>query len=174
MKSIDDLARALDGRHVLDVDESEINAAANLLTDANDYARSAALAGSGRLLPLLMRSQHAPVSALVAVTFPVVYRELANADEPPDLLKFFLFSDWGRCKSARYELVSAFLGSAVWAPGDLALTSCRCGDIGKIFRQVANSYGGDAYLKLVAGDLKRLHAECRRAVAKAISDIRSD
>lgn len=174
MMSVDDLARALSGRFVLDVDESAINAAANLLTDANDHARSAALTACGRLLPLLMRSQHAPVSALVAVTFPVVYREFARVDELPNLLKFFPFSDWGRCKSARYELVSAFLGSAVWAPGDLALTSCRCGDIGKIFRQVANSSGGDAYLKRVLGDLEYLHAECRRAVAKAISNIKSD
>jgi hypothetical protein len=174
MVSVDDLARALDGRHVIDVDDSAINAAANLLADANDYARSAALAASGRLLPLLMCSQQAPVSALVAVAFPVVYREYAKADDIPDLLKFFPFTDWGRCKSARHGLVSAFLGSSVWAPGDLALTSCRCGDIGKIFRHVANSYGGDAYLNRVLGDLGYLQAECRNSVKKVISDIRSD
>ncbi|KMZ11524.1 hypothetical protein BHUM_05615c [Candidatus Burkholderia humilis] len=126
LAAVDDLAHALDGRHVIDVDNSAINAAANLLADANDYAWSAALAASGRLLPIFMRSQQAPVSALVAVAFPTVYREYAKANDIPDLLKFVPFMDWDRCRSARHELVSAFLGSAVWAPGDLALTSCRC------------------------------------------------
>jgi len=168
--SIDDLARALDGRRVIDVDGSAINAAANLLADAHDYARSAALAASGRLLPLLMRSQQAPVSTLVAVAFPMVYREYAKADDISELLRFFPFTVWGKCKSARHELVSAFLGSSVWAPRDFALTSCRCGDIGKIFRHVANSYGGDAYLKRVLSDLGSLQPECSNAVEKVIFD----
>lgn len=173
MAAVDDLAWALDGRHVIDLDVSAINAAADLLADANHHAGSAALAASGRLLPLLMRSRQAPVSALVAVAFPAVYQEYAKADDVPDLLKFVPFVDWDRCKSARHELVSAFLASSAWAPGDLALTSCRCGDIGKIFRRVANSYGGDAYLNRVLSDLGYLQAECRSAVEKAISNIRS-
>ena len=174
MGAVDDLARALDGRHVIDVDGSAINAAANLLADANHHAWPAALAASGRILPLLMRSRREPVSPLVAVAFPAVYREYAKADEIPDLLKFIPFVDWDRCKSARHELVSTFLASSAWAPGDLALTSCRCGDIGKIFRRVAKSYGGEAYLSRVSGDLGHLQSKCRNAVEKAISDIRSD
>ena len=171
--AVDDLARALDGRHVIDVDNCAINAAANLLADANNHAWSAALAASGRLLPLLMRSQQAPVSALVAVAFPAVYREYAKADDIPDLLKFVPFMDWDRCKSARHELVSAFLASSVWVPGDLALTSCRCGDVNKIFKRVSNSFGGNAYITRVLSDLGHLPAECRDAVEAAISDIRS-
>ncbi|MGN4068061.1 hypothetical protein ACS0Y7_25930 [Burkholderia gladioli] len=171
--AVDDLAWALDGRHVIDIDDSAIRAAANLLADANDYAWSAALAASGRLLPLLMRSRHVPVSPLVAVAFPAVYREYAKGDDIPDLLKFMPFMDWDKCKSARHELVSAFLGSSVWAPADLALTSCRCKDIAKIFRHVANRYNGQGYLDRVLSDLGYLQAECRDAVEKAISDIRS-
>lgn len=171
--AVDDLARALDGRHVIDVDNSAINAAANLLADASNHAWPAALAASGRLLPLLMRSQQAPVSTLVAVAFPVVYREYAKAEDIPDLLKFVPFMDWDRCKSARFELVSAFLGSSVWAPGDLALTSCRCGDVNKIFKRVSNSFGGNVYITRVLSDLDHLPAECRNAVEAAISDVRS-
>lgn len=112
-----------------------------------------------------------PVSALVAVAFPTVYREYAKADDIPDFLKFMPFVDWDRCRSARHELVSAFLSSSAWAPGHLALTSCRCGDIGKIFGRVANSYDGDAYLNRVLNDLGYLPVECRNAVEKAIADI---
>ncbi|ESZ06342.1 hypothetical protein X735_31475 [Mesorhizobium sp. L2C085B000] len=174
MGAVDDLARALEGRHVIDVDASAIDAAANLLADANHHAWSAALAASGRILPLLMRSTREPVSPLVAVAFPAVYREYGKADEIPDLLKFIPFVDWDRCKSARHELVSTFLASSAWAPGDLALTSCRCGDIRKILRRVAKSYGGDAYLSRVSGDLGHLDSNCRNAVEKAVSEIRSD
>jgi len=110
----------------------------------------------------------------VAVAFPAVYQELGRTNDVPDILKFIPFVDWDRCKSARYELVSAFLSSSIWAPADLALTSCRCGDIGKIFHRVAKSHGGEAYLNRVAGDLGQLPPECRNAAAKAIADIRSD
>jgi len=171
--AVDDLAHALYGRYVIDVDNFAIDAAANLLADANDYAWPAALAASGRLLPLLMRSQQAPVSALVAVAFPPVYRECAKANGIPDLLIFVPFMGWDRCRSARHELVSAFLESPVWAPGDLALTSCRCGDVQKIFKRVSKSLRGDAYLSRVLSDLDHLQAECRDAVETAISDIRS-
>ncbi|WP_250491122.1 hypothetical protein [Caballeronia sp. INML2] len=58
---MDDLARASDARHVTDVGNSAINAAENLLADANDYVWSASLAASGRPLPILVRSQQAPV-----------------------------------------------------------------------------------------------------------------
>jgi hypothetical protein len=75
---------------------------------------------------------------------------------------------------ARNELVSAFLASPTWAPADLALTSCRCEDTGKIFRHVAKSYGGEAYLNRIAGDLRQLPPNCRNAAENAIADIRSD
>ncbi len=174
MASIDDLARALDGRHMIDVDSIAIDAAANLLADATHHAWPAALSASGRILPLLMRSTRIPVSPLVAVAFPAVYGELAKADDVPDMFKFVPFVDWDRCKSARHELVSAFLSSTIWAPADLALTSCRCGDIGKIFRRLAKSYGGHAYLNRLSGELERLTPKCRTAVEKAISDIKLD
>lgn len=171
--AVDDLARALNGRYVIDVDNFAIDAATNLLADANDYAWPAALAASGRLLPLLMRSQQAPVSALIAVAFPAVYRECANANGIPDLMIFVPFMGWDRCRSARHELVSAFLESPVWAPGDLALTSYRCGDVRKIFKRVAKSPRGDEYLSRVLSDIGHLQAECRNAIEMTISDIRS-
>lgn len=174
MAAVDDVARALEGRYGIDIDGAAINAAAELLTDANHFAWPAALAASGRILPLLMRSKRDPVSPLVAAAFPAVYREFGRAHDVPDILKFIPFVDWDRCKSARYELVAAFLASPKWAPGDLALTSCRCGDIGKIFRRVAESHGGSAYLNRVLGELEQLPAKCRNDVEKAISDIRLD
>lgn len=171
--SVDNLANALNGRHRIDVDEPAITAVANLLADATHHAQSAAFVASRLLLPLLMRSQTAPVSRLIAVAFPVVYQEYAKADDIPELLKFVPFVYWDQRKSARRDLVSAFLGSSVWAPGDLALTSCRCGEVARIFEHVADSFGGEAYLKRVLNDLETVRYDCRQAVEKAITGVMS-
>lgn len=173
LEAVDDIARAVDGRYVIDIDAPAIGAFAALLADASHFAWPAALAASGRILPLLMRSGREPVSPLVAAAFPVVYRELAKADDVPDILKFVPFIDWDRCKSARYELVSSFLSSPTWAPGDLALTTCRCGDMGLIFRRVAKSYGGKEYIDRVVADLGRLSVPCRQEVEDMIAHLRA-
>lgn len=174
MAAVYDLACVLDSRHVIDVDIPAIYATTNLFADAAHYVSSESRAACGRILPLLMRSTQAPVSALVAVAFPVVYREYANGNEISEVMKFVPFLDWDRCKSARRELVSAFLLSSVWTPGDLALTSCRCGDVKRIFRRVAKTYDGRVYLGRVLGDLGHLPAECRITVENIVSDINSD
>ena len=91
----------------------------------------------------------------------------------PNLLKFVPFLDWDRCKAARHELVSAFM-SSTWAPGDLALTACRCGDVDKILRRTAKSYGGDFDINRIADDIGRLPDACREMVERSLSAIRSD
>jgi hypothetical protein len=102
----------------------------------------------------------------------MIYRELRRKDDVPDLLKFVPFFDWDRCKAARQELVSAFLTSR-WAPGDLALTACRCDDVSRILNRTVKAHGGEDYLNRVSDDLARLPAACRDPVEKAIAAIRS-
>ncbi|MDN5925491.1 MAG: hypothetical protein L0I29_00255 [Hyphomicrobiales bacterium] len=125
------------------------------------------------LLPLLLRSWRAPVSAMVAATFPSIYRELAKEADVPELLKFVPFFDWDRCKTARRELVDAFIASTVWKPGDLALTACRASDVGKILRRAAKTYGGEGYIERVSADLSRLPGPCREKANRVIETIRS-
>jgi hypothetical protein len=76
---------------------------------------------------------------MIAAAFPPLYRELAKADDLPELFKFIPFLDWDRCKAARHELVDAFM-SSTWPPSDLALTACRANDVGKILRRAAKRY----------------------------------
>lgn len=171
--AIGELARALDARYAMDLDGGAIDAFAALLGEAAKSNPGAALEAAGRILPLLMRSRREPVSGLVAVAFPMVYRELAKKDEVPDLLKFVPFFDWDRCKTARQELVYAFMASS-WAPGDLARTACLCQDVGKILRRAAKAFDGDAYIARIASDLSRLDGQCRSKVERTISNIRSD
>lgn len=172
--AIDEIARLLDERRAMDLDADAFRSCASLLTDAGQISQTTALSASGRLLPVLMRSRQAPASELLAAAFPMVYRELAaKDDEISDFLKFIPFVDWDRCKSARHELVGAFLSSS-WAPGDLALIACRCDELGKLLRRTAKAYGGEAYLERMAQDLSRLPEACRASVERGIMRLRSD
>jgi GTPase-associated protein 1, N-terminal domain type 1 len=173
VSAMGEVGQILRDRRAFDLDAAAAEACANLLFEAEKAAPRAALAAAGHLLPMLMGQRKDPVSMLIAAAFPLIYRELAKKDDVPDLLKFIPFFDWDRCKAARQELVSAFLSSS-WAPGDLALTACRCNDLGKILRRTAKSYGGDNYIVRVEADLSRLPDGCRKPAAQIISSIRSD
>jgi hypothetical protein len=172
--SIAELARALCDRRTLDLDQVASEACAYLMFEAETTVPKAMLDASGRLMPVLMRHPRAPVSLMVAAAFPMVYRELAKEGDVPDLLKFIPFLDWDRCKAARHELVSTFMSSSSWSPTDLALTACRCREVGKILRRAAKSYSGEEYIERLAKEIGRLPDECRGTVERTISNIRSD
>ncbi len=171
--SITQVAQVLQSRRSFDLDAAAAEACAHFLYEAEKVTPGAAVASAGYLVPMLMRQGRNPVSPMIAAAFPIVYRELAKQDDVPDLLKFFPFLDWDRCKVARQELVSAFMSSK-WAPGDLALTACRCEDVGKILRRTAKALGGGAYLARVAADLSSLPDSCRKSVEKVISTIEAE
>ncbi|MNZ21006.1 hypothetical protein D3C78_380710 [compost metagenome] len=171
--AIDEIARALKGRHVLDLAEAANDACARLILDAEKTSRKATVDAAGWLIPSLLSARRQPVSILIAALFPIIYRELSKADDLPDLLKFVPFFDWDRCKTARRELVDAFMSSS-WRAGDLALTAYRCSDVAKILKRVARAYGGEEYLERVENDLGRLDDEGRRLVKCTIDLIRSD
>lgn len=171
--AIDEIACALQGRHRIDLTEEANDACARLMFDAEKTSHTALVDAAGRLIPLLLRAGRQPVSLMIAALFPMIYRELAKADDVPDLLKFFPFFDWDRCKTARRELVDAFMSSS-WHAGDLALTACRCGDVALILKRVAKSYGGAEYLARIENDLGRLNDDERRVVIRTIAEIRSD
>ena len=174
LNCIDELARTLEGRYTVDLDTPAAEACAQLLLDANVVDPDASVRASGRILPMLLRSRRKPVSVLIATTFPFVYRELGNEDRAPNLIELMLFVEWDRRKTARKKLVDAFLSSSVWAPGDLALTACRCLDVERILKRTAKSIGGEAYLERLEADLQRLPTDCKELIQLAISDIRSN
>ena len=159
--AIEDLAEELAIRSPFDLTEVGAAACAALFWDARAVNSTGLLNGAGRLLPVLLRSGHLPVSAIIAATFPLIYRELAKEDDVPNVFKFVPFLDWDRCKAARHELVKTFLESNVWRAGDLALTACRSMDVRKILEQVAKSSRGETFIARIDADLERLPSSCR-------------
>lgn len=170
--AIEEVARALESRHAIEFDRAAADSCAEFLWDARGPNSLSLLRASGRLLPKMLHARHAPVSAVIAATFPSVYRELAKEDEVPNLLKFVPFFDWDRCKAARRELVDAFLASPTWRPADLALTACRSSDVDRIVGRLARSSGGEIYIGRLRDELANLPAGCRDQVTRTISRIR--
>lgn len=171
--AVAEIARALQGRHAIDLTELANDACANLMFDAEKTSRKELIDAAGWLMPSLLSARRQPVSLMIAALFPTIYGELAKTDDVPDLLKFVPFFDWDRCKAARHELVEAFM-SSTWKAGDLALTACRCGDVAKILKRVASSSGGEEYLTRIEGDLERLDNNGQRLIMRTIAEIRSD
>ena len=170
--SIVELAQTICDRRTIDLTAAATEACAHLMFEAEKAAPKALLNAAGHILPMLMQHRRDPVSLMIAAAFPMVYRELAKEDDVPNLLKLFLFLDWDRCKAARQGLVDAFMSSS-WPPADLALTAWRCGDVDKILRHVAKSYGGEGYIERIAKEVGRLPDDCRSMVEWTISNIRS-
>jgi hypothetical protein len=171
--SIAEVAQVLRDRRGFDLDGAAAEACAAFLFDAEKVAPKALLTASGHLLPMLLRSRNRPVSLMIAATFPSIHRELAKADEVPDIFKFIPFLDWDRCKAARHELVDAFMSSS-WPPRDLALTACRANEVTRIILRVIKQNGGEAYAKRIASDLNGLPEKCQKAVNTAIGQVRSN
>jgi hypothetical protein len=168
--SIDEIALALQGRQYFDLTEAAYDACARLFFEAEKLHKPGLIEAAGRLVPLLLRARQQPVSLLIAALFPVIYRELSKEDDVPELLKFFPFFDWDRCKAVRRELVDAFISSS-WPPGNLALTAYRCGDVSRILKRVVTSYDGVKYLSRLEKDLDRLGNEAQRVVRRNIAEI---
>jgi hypothetical protein len=171
---VDEIASTLHKRFIIDLTEAAYDACAWLMLDAEKkMPRSVLVDAASLLIPSLLRAHRQPVSFLISALFPIAYQELAKSNDNPELKTLFFYFDWDRCKTARNEIVRAFMLSS-WRPGNLAIIACRCGDMAKIFKQVARSYGGEEYLIRIKNDLSQLADDDRNQVKNLITEILAD
>jgi len=164
------IAESIMGRKVLDLSYEGANAAGRLLWDASigncpGFARVAAT-----LLPFAMRERRQPASALIAATFPSVYRGLQQESTPDFLSLMFPFLDWDRCKIARRELATGF-SSSEWLATDIALAAARAGDATRILRVVARSHNGRSAILALERDIDAIQLPWRLTVQAALAEI---
>lgn len=173
LSSIEDIAKAMLNRPSFDLSDEAVTAWASMMLDAERSNPKGLLRAAGHLIPVLLRLRTKQVSPMIAAAFPAIHRELAKADDVPDLFRFVPFLDWDRCKAARNELVDAFMSSS-WPARDLALTACRADEVGRILARLAKQHGGKSYLKRMAVELNNLPSNCRSKVEAEISQILDD
>lgn len=166
---VDEIARLLQRRRVVNLGEDANDAGASLMFDAENTPRVALIDTASILVPSLLNAHRQPVSLMISALFPIVYQELARSNNVPERLNKFFF-DWDRCKTARNELIVAFM-SSFWKAGDLALTACRCNDVTKMLKHVAKSYGDEGYLIRIENDLDKLDTDRQRFVTRSIVEL---
>jgi len=171
VKGVADLADALEGRNELDIKTEGANALAEMLNSANKLNSRALITASLRLMPLLLRSTRQPVSSVISVIFPIIYKELAEHDSVPGVFKYFQFFDWDRCKVARRELVDAFVSSRVWTPYDLLLTASLCPDGDRILGRTARTSRGKEIIDQMKHDLSRLPTHIQEKAERNIKNL---
>lgn len=163
------LVAAITARPALDLTYEGAEAAAHLLWDSETVDHRGFIRAAATLLPFAMRERHKPASALIAVAFPPVYRELQK-ERLSDFLGFvFPFIDWDRCKSARRELAEAFFRSD-WLGTDIALAAARAGDPERILKRIARRDNG-AKLAVIEREVDRIPTPWRQQVRRAIKEI---
>jgi hypothetical protein len=134
---------------------------ARLLTDAEWQKMPSFAHAAAPTLAYAMRQTSEPVSSIIVATFPIVYAELLRSsdDSGPSLpmimlIPIAIFMDWDKAKSARKDLISAFMNSS-WPPSDLLRTASRAGIATKVLQRIRRSHSGEQYLHLLEQDIRQ-------------------
>jgi hypothetical protein len=161
--AIEDLCERLIHRFGKNLGEAGFRAWASLLDEAGKHFPDAQLRASLPTLPFALAKRDLPVSTLIAAAFPVVYSELLRSTGEEDFrrlpallaLPLSIFIDWDRAKSARHELVDAYLYSS-WPPADLLLTSIAADIQVETLHRLVGTHRGRDYLATIDRDSHRL------------------
>lgn len=173
---VDVLSRHLVERRREELDEASYRAWSALVADSTDPERR--IRASAMALGFALRRVSYPVSSLVVVSFPRVYREL------PKLKKLGLGNDvlpgysyWLSQKKPKGPrrrlidaLVRAFLHSS-WPPADLVIAALEA-DVGeRVLKRVRKRFSGFRYLQRIRKDARRLDDDLRGRVLACLADI---
>jgi hypothetical protein len=167
LMQVDGLCDRLVRGNAANLTTDAIEAWAALISDSGSINRAAQLRAASAVLSFSLAFTSRPVSPLIVVAFPIVYRELQEGREAPSFLSFFFFTDWDRCKTARKDLVRAFLRSN-WPPVDLVSAVLPTGDLGRVFRILVAERGNEVFIPKLRSQLRRLPKNQQAEVASAI------
>ena len=124
------------------------------------------------ILPYAMAARQKPASPIILAAFPAVYDRLRKNSKDFGLVELFIFVDWDKCKTARKDLVRAFMTSE-WPPVDLAIVAFRAHELNRILKRLLKEAGGSSYLAKIEEGAQRLQEVIRKPVLKAIKEMRN-
>ena len=145
---------------------------AHLLQDSGQVNQRAQTKAAGSVLSYAFEHRTHPVSPLVVVAFPIVYAQLRAGNEAPGLLSFF-FTDWDRCKTARKDIIQAFLNSN-WPAIDLIKAVEPTGDMNQVLRRLVGERDGESFLARLNQEVHGLPVRERKRIEKVIADALRD
>ncbi|WP_263359912.1 hypothetical protein [Acidicapsa ligni] len=168
LADIEELSARLIARRHETISKELVSDWAHMLADAGSVNKHAQTNAAGNVLSFALEERNKPVGPLIVVAFPIVYAELRVGNEAPGLFSFF-FVDWDRCKTARKNIVQAFLKSN-WPPTDLIQAVEPTGDLGKVFKRLTRERDGESFLERLRQDISKLPARDRKRFETIISN----
>jgi hypothetical protein len=167
LRSIDKLSLRLIQNRPENISDAGIIAWADLIRDSGQVNPIGQLRAAGSALTFALRNQKKEnASALVAESFPLVYRELKQGKEPPSVWSIF-FPDWDRCKVMRKELIAAFVSSS-WPALDLLRAALPTGDLDRIAGGLLKDDRGTRFLRVLTEHLGDLDSAERKRVERVL------
>ena len=171
---VDVLSQHLVERRWESLDEAAYRAWAAILADGAATDSERGLKAIATAFSFALHRSSDPVSPLVVVSFPTVYRQLPKLKQlgfARDLIPF-AYSYWIRrkkAKDARRDLIDALVGAFLhssWPPADLIVAAIEA-DVGRhVVKSVRKRFSGSRYLERISRDAKRLDDElCHRVLA---------
>jgi hypothetical protein len=167
LKEIEELSDRLISRRHQAISKELVGAWTKLLTDSGKVNRRAQMSAAGKILSFAIEEHDKAVSPLIVVAFPIVYAELRAGHDAPSLISFF-FTDWDRCKTARKDIVHAFVNS-VWPPSDLIKAVEPTGDLGLVFKRILRERNGESYLSALRQDVGKFTVRERKILEESIA-----
>ena len=176
---IDVLTGRLVERHREELDEAAYGAWADMLADAGAINPERQLKTAATVFAFALQHLQYPVSTLVVVAFPNVFRNLAKLKAlggvSIDLfgVSYYSWVSWKKRKYGRRELINAlvraFLRSS-WPPADLIVAALKADAVDRVVKRLDTQILGTQYVKLIAKDAERLENGLGRRVLACIAD----
>lgn len=167
LMEIEELSDRLVSRRQEALTQELVAAWTKLLADSGKQNQRAQVSAAAKILSFTLETRDKPVSPLIVVAFPIVYAELRAGHDAPSLLSFF-FTDWDRCKTARKDIVHAFVNSA-WPPSDLVKAVEPTGDLGLVFKRVLRERNGESFLSALRQDVLKLPSRERKKMEASVA-----
>jgi hypothetical protein len=146
---VDELSDRLIHRVQANLGQRAYDAWAKLIASAPD--ENVRFRAASPTLAFALRHLQLPVSSLVVTSFPVVYAQLLRSQEGDErripafiALPMSFFVDWDRARSARSELVDAYVNS-IWSPADLLVTAISAGIANETLDRLSRTTSGRNY-----------------------------
>ena len=175
---VDVLTRHLVERRWEELEETAYRAWAAMLADATDTERR--IESTALVFRFALRHASSPVSPLVVVSFPIIYRELPKVKKlglSTDLIPFASYYRlrWKKSKDARRDLIDALVCvffQSSWPPADLIIAALNAGVGERVVKRVRKRLLGASYLERIGKDAERLDDDLRRRVLACLPETR--
>jgi hypothetical protein len=172
---VDELSDRLVHRHQTDLGRRAYDAWARLIAAGPD--QSVRFRAASPSLTFALHQPRLPVSSLIVVSFPIVYAQLLRSKEEDErtipafiALPMSFFVDWDRAKSARRDLVEAYLAST-WPPADLLLTAIESGIASDTLARLSRTNMGREYISAIEADVGRLDESAQMRVRESLGQF---